>query len=258
MKRTTIITALIGVFCHVAGAALVTFESFSLGPSGYDNGSGGDGGFTSEDGTNFLNNYDTDTDTWSGFAISNITNNTLKGSGNQYSAIPGSGIGGSSNYAIGLYLTSELSTQVTFSSVTNLLGRGTYITNTTWAYYEMSEGGDLNPKKFGGSTGDDPDWFKLVIEGFVGSNPDPVGITDFYLADFRPTDNAQDYIVDDWSFVDLSSLGSVDRVTFKLVASDTGINVPAYFAMDNFMAVPEPSSFLIVVGGLGLVLRRKR
>lgn len=257
MKRTTILSAFIAAFCHVADAALVSFESFTLGPAGYDNGSEGGGGFDSGDGASFLNNYNSDPESWSGFAISNITNNTLKGSANQYSAIPGGGFGGSSNYAIGLYSTSEISTHVTFSSVTSLLGRGTYITNTTWAYYEMSEGGDLNPKKFGGPSGDDPDWFKLVIEGFVGANP--VGsAVEFYLADFRPADNAQDFIIDDWSFVDLSSLGSVDRVTFSLVASGTGINVPTYFAMDNFMAVPEPSSLLIAIGGLGLVLRRKR
>lgn len=59
---------------------------------------------------------------------------------------------------------------------------------------------------------------------------------DFYLADYRFLDNTKDYIVDTWEWVDISELGSVDSLTFRLSSSDTGIfgmNTPAYFCIDN-------------------------
>ena len=83
----------------------------------------------------------------------------------------------------------------------------------------------------------------------------------FYLADYRFTDNSQDYIVDDWRFVDFSALGIVDEIRFSMTSSDNnqyGPLTPTYFAMDNFLAVPEPSSLLIALSGLGLLARRKR
>ena len=67
----------------------------------------------------------------------------------------------------------------------------------------------------------------------------------FYLADFRFADNSQDYIVNDWRYVDFSPLGSVDEIRFSMSSSDNdafGPLTPTYFAMDNFLAVPEPSS----------------
>ena len=68
---------------------------------------------------------------------------------------------------------------------------------------------------------------------------------DFYLADYRFSDNSKDYIVKDWTFVDLSSLGAVTKLQFALSSSDTGqfgMNTPAYMAMDSMSisAVPEP------------------
>ncbi|MEL7532419.1 MAG: DUF4465 domain-containing protein, partial [Bacteroidota bacterium] len=60
---------------------------------------------------------------------------------------------------------------------------------------------------------------------------------DFYLADYRFTDNTQDYIVKDWVWLDLTSLGDADSLLFGLSSSDTGVsgmNTPAYFCIDNF------------------------
>ena len=88
---------------------------------------------------------------------------------------------------------------------------------------------------------------------------------DFYLADFRFADNALDYVVDSWTWVDLSSLGVVSSLSFSLASSDVGqfgMNTPAYFAMDNLAvaAVPEPSQAAMLLGGLalvGLAVRRR-
>lgn len=283
MKRTHIgISAVAGIAAALAtsaAAAVVTFESVPLGPEGYWDGSdlsgsAGAPGPSDEipyiqereiEGVGFRNTY---TDwggfgTWSGFAISNHTDNTTPGLGNQYSAYAGSGVGGSANYAVGYYSTFETTTNVTytaFSALTDLAGKGAFLTNTTWAALDMlNGGGGFGSKKYGGVSGDDPDYLLLRIEGFAGASS--TGFVDFYLADFRFADNSLDYVVSDWTWVDLSSLGSVDRLLFTMDSSNKdawGINTPAYFAMDNLLAVPEPSSLIASLAGLGLLLRRKR
>jgi hypothetical protein len=56
-------------------------------------------------------------------------------------------------------------------------------------------------------------------------------------------------------------LGSADELRFSLSSSDNGpygMNTPSYFAMDNFLAVPEPSALVMGIAGIGLFLRRKR
>ena len=124
--------------------------------------------------------------------------------------------------------------------------------------------GDSFAKQFGGESGNDEDYFKLTITGITET-----GYTDnsveFYLADFRFADNDQDYIVDDWTWVDLSSLGNVIGLEFMIESSDVGaygINTPGYFAMDNLnavSAVPVPAAvWLLGSGFLGLIgIRRK-
>ena len=119
--------------------------------------------------------------------------------------------------------------------------------------------GDGFAKKFGGVGGDEQDWFLLTIDGSLGGSAG--GTVEFYLADYRFADNSLDYLIDDWSYVDLSGLGEVDQLTFNLSSSDVGgfgMNTPAYFALDN-LAVPEPSTGLLtVVAGACLLGRRRR
>jgi hypothetical protein len=95
---------------------------------------------------------------------------------------------------------------------------------------------DAYSKKFGGTSGNDPDWFKLSIWGYqYGQHTDTV---DFYLADFRFANNDSDYIVKDWVWIDLTSLGNADSLEFILTSSDNGtygMNTPAYFCIDNFL-----------------------
>ena len=259
MKCTTIAAVSILMAGVPALASVTTFESVTLPGAGFLNGSDGSGGFVIDQVT-FNNNYDDDFGSWSGFSISNRTDNATQGFANQYSAITGGGFGGSSNYAVGYYSTYEaITTHVRFEAVTSLAGLGAYFTNTTWAALDMQNSGAFGSKKFGGPTGNDPDWFKLTIQGFAGLAS--TGTVEFYLADFRAENNALDYIVTNWRYVDFTPLGSPDRLEMSLSSSDVGafgMNTPSYFAMDHFLAVPEPSSFCIVITGLGLLLRRKR
>ncbi len=261
MKYTKIgISAAAGIVALIlnpAVAAVVTFEDFDLSGSGYLNASTPAGGFVSG-GVRFKNNYNSTYDSWSGFAMSNQTNTTTSGFFNQYSAFPGSGAGGTANYALGYYSGYEDTTHVDFSAPINLVGMGASITNTTYAALAMRDGDGFS-KKFGGVSGNDADWFKLTIEGYAAGIATGTSI-DFYLADFQFANNSQDYIVADWQYVDFSALGTVDQLRFSLSSSDNGsfgMNTPSYFAMDS-LVVPEPSALLCSLAGLCLTLRRKR
>jgi hypothetical protein len=166
---------------------------------------------------------------WNGFIYSSMKDDTTAGFMNQYSAYPAMGADSSSVYAV-CYNRSGSDT-VSLSSATALTGA--YFTNATYPYLSMKNG-DAFAKKFGGADGTDEDWFKLNIIGL--NNGTITDTVEFYLADFRSADNAEDYLVDEWEWVDFSELGAVDKIVFSLSSSDVGqwgMNTPAYFCMDN-------------------------
>ena len=233
-----------------AGTA-ATFDDLTLASESYWNGSDGSGDFTSGI-VDFNNNYDTTWGSWDGWSYSNMTDTTTAGNGNQYSAFAGCGQSGS-NYGVAYIGWSEPPSATLPGAMTVDYA---YFTNTTYAALSMRDG-DSFAKKFGGTSGDDADWFLLTITGKNGATV--TGTVAFYLADYRFTDNTQDYIVDEWTQVDLSGLGDVTSLEFGLTSSDNGawgMNTPAYFAMDTL--VPEPATMsLLCLGGLAL-LRRKR
>lgn len=255
-------------FISTAGAGIASFDDLSLASESYWNGSDGSGGFQSGPAW-FSNNY---TDwgggaySWDGWAYSNMTDTTTVGYTNQYSAITGWGFN-SDNYGVS-YVTPDfmggtyepIPTSLTFTDTADgFTVSGAYFTNTTYAYLAMKDG-YAPAKKFGGSSGNDPDWFLLTIIGKDALGA-VTGTVEFYLADYRFEDSGDDYIVDDWEYVDLSSLGVVKNLEFNLSSSDVGdygMNNPTYFAMDDLSCVPEPATAaLLVLGGL-LISKRKK
>jgi hypothetical protein len=253
-KASQIITSAIALSMATASAATVTFEGLLSGAGTYNNNAGASGAFAIG-GASFSNSYDPVYGYSSGFAISNTTDTTTAGYLNQYSAVTGSGAGGSPSYAISYSIAN-----VKFATTQNLSGLGASITNTTYTGLSMQTGDDF-AKKFGGLLGNDPDYLKLTISGFASGIATGT-LVDFYLADFRFANNSQDYIINKWTFVDFSALGTVDEIRFSYASSDVGqfgINTPTYFAMDNFLAVPEPSAMVLgLLGSLGLLSRRRR
>lgn len=198
---------------------------------------------------------------WDGWTYSNHTDVATAGFENQYSSYAGSGAQGSANY--GLAYVADLSSGVDVALSAAGGVSGAWFSNTTYAALSMRDG-DGFAKKFGGASGNDADYLLLTITGLNASGQ-ATGVVDFYLADYRFADNSQDYIVKEWSFVDLSGLGTVSKLNFKLSSSDNGafgMNTPAYFAMDGLTvaaAVPEPSALLLSLAGVAaLALARRR
>lgn len=207
------------------------FENFNLRRGEYLNDAAPNRGFQSGS-VELPNDYNDEFGYWSGFAISADTNTTTPGFTNQYSAITGGGALGTTAYAVGY---------VYDNSVVRLTGKaigkrmiGMYVTNTTYAALSMKDG-DGFAKKFGGESGNDPDFFLLTIKKYAGGAiaDDSINV---YLADYRSPNSSKDYILTDWKYVDLTTIGEVDSLVLRLSSSDVGIfgmNTPAYMCIDQ-------------------------
>jgi hypothetical protein len=201
----------------------IDFESLSLEPESYWDGSDGSGvkvfGMAS-----FNNNYNSDYGAWAGFAFSNVTDIETPGWSNQYSAFVASGGESSNTYAVS-YVSADDAT-ITFSSEVNLVSAK--VTNSTYTYLTLLNGNDFS-RKF-----EDGDWFMLSIKVF-NANDEEIAHEVFYLADYR---NSGSKIVDNWTEIDLRGLANVKKIVFHLSSSDNGdwgMNTPAYFCLDDLV-----------------------
>lgn len=232
-------------------AQQVSFESITVsGSENYWDGSdltGTHNNFTfsqtlNENEFSFLNVYDTTYGLlygwWStGWAVSNQTATNLIGTNGQYSSRPG-GASHGNKYSIGQD-GSEIN--ITPIGQNAIRVNSLKITNNNYAYYSMLNG-DFYGKQFGSpldANGDadgtnGQDWFLLEIVGHkIDGTTDTV---EFYLADYRFANSSEDYIVDSWTMVNISSLGYINKLEFLLSSSDVGafgMNTPAFFAIDD-------------------------
>ncbi|MBW2107069.1 MAG: DUF4465 domain-containing protein [Deltaproteobacteria bacterium] len=243
-----------------AGAAVCSFDNLSLPADAYWNGSDGSGGFVSGDAF-FGNYYDPAWGSWDGWAYSSMTDTVTRGWTNQYSAIAGGGVHGSANYALaydagawGGASPPSISFGASSGEDYDTTISGVWITTTTWAYYSMLEG-DSYVNAF--SAGD---WQKVLIAGIDSQGNRTANTVEFYLADYTSSNPDDWYIVSQWTWVDLSSLGDVIGLEFDFDGSQVDF-VPAYVAVDNLNAVPIPGAVWLVGSGLlgmfGIRMREK-
>lgn len=231
MKKT-ILLFLTSFAIGMSAQTTVTFEEFDL-PANESNVDAGASGLFEAGNIALPNDYNAGYDSWMGWAISTVTDNTTPGYLNDESAITGSGFGGSEAYGVSFFFGGPNTMDLAGAAAGGVVN-GMYITNATYAFFSMRDG-DSVAKKFGGEDGTDPDYFLLTVKGVL-NGMETADSVDFYLADYRFEDNAQDYIVDDWTWLDLTSLGPVDQLTFTLNSTDVGqfgMNTPAYFCVDN-------------------------
>lgn len=229
----------------LAATLTIDFEELPLETEDFYNGSNAEDpnetGFTSFS-THFNNLY-TDINEgccWNGWAYSRTTDTTTTGPDNEYSAFAGSGSGGSEQY--GVAFNGFDAGGGIISKITLPIGAeptSVKITNTTYAALSMLNG-DGFAKKFGGLSGDDPDWFLLRVDGLNAVDA-VVGEVELYLADYQFADPNDDYILDQWTSLDLSPLSGlgVRKLTFRLTSTDNdlvlGMNTPAYVAIDDLV-----------------------
>ncbi len=173
---------------------------------------------------------------WDGTVLSQQNDTETPGFLNQCSVYykdPYTGKGGHEGSAtFALVYTGGGAPSVYFKDATKeMIFHSVFVTNSTYTALSMKDG-DLFAKKF---SEEDQDWFKLTFTGY-SKEGQPTGTVEYYLADFRTPSSPG--IVESWQKVDLISLGRVNKITFSLESSDTGIygmNTPAYFCMDNFI-----------------------
>ncbi|MBW2423166.1 MAG: DUF4465 domain-containing protein [Deltaproteobacteria bacterium] len=222
-----------------SSALVADFEDLGLSPESYLDPPSSPGGFTSS-GVVFENDG-----AFSGFSASTTTDATTPGFLNQYSNITGSGVGGSATFGVAY---ADASIVLPEEAVVV----GAWLTNTTYAALSMRDG-DAFAKKFGGDDGSEADYFRLLVEG-IDASDSSTGTAELMLADFRFDDPAEDFILDEWVFLDLSGLGPARSLRFSWESSDLGefgINTPTYVAIDDLVMTPEPGSALLL--GLGLL-----
>jgi hypothetical protein len=203
------------------------FENLPIAGSGYWNGSDGSAKFTNGL-LGFENSFNPTWGTWSGYIYSNLNDTITEGYANQYSVFA------SSNNKNKFAIYYDNGAKANFSSTKPVQVLTLDICNSAYSALSMLKG-DAFAKKFGGATGADPDYYKVLIKGLDANNAE-IGTVDFFLADYRAATNTEDYVVKKWTTVDISALGKVNKLTFKLISSDNGqwgMNTPAYFCIDN-------------------------
>ena len=215
---------------HVITINTADFEDVALGAGGYWQGEEGEnemysGGWLF---TNYYSSY-----FWGGFTASNHTDLTQTGMDAQYTAATGTGYDGSAQYAVAYTYGAQTDVYAADGSTQTITG--CYVTNNLWAYQSILNG-DAMTTPFGGTSGNDPDWFKLTATGKNAAGQ-TVGTLDFYLADYRFTNNEEDYVLNTWEWFDLSPLGEVATISFSLSSTKNdnwGMLTPAYFCIDDY------------------------
>jgi hypothetical protein len=229
MKKISLQIALMSLpFFGQAQFNVSDFETFTLSPNSFYKDTNSTPFLTGS--ASFQHKWDTAFSFWSGgFSYTNKYDSATAGFGNLFGVQPYKGYNNSNIYVVG-----QDRGVISLASAQNTLD-GFYITNTTYAYKSMKNG-DQFAKKFGGLTGNDPDYFKITVKGFDNGVMKQDSV-EFYLADFRFANNTLDYIVNTWQWFNTSALGEVDSVKFFMYSSDMGafgINTPLFFGMDNF------------------------
>jgi hypothetical protein len=191
---------------------------------------------------------------------------------NQYSSYAGGNAGPTSGGVFGVaFDVVDVVGEVTIAALeqmpyfripAGMVATGAYLTNTTYAALSMRDG-DAFTDPFGGPSETEPDYFRVTAYGVDGQGQ-ILKTPDFYLADYRGSSSAEDYIRKTWEWFDLSPLAGTQTVYFDVQTSDIGpfgSNTPMYFAIDDISlaeATPEPSSALLTLVAAGVAWRTRR
>lgn len=180
------------------------------------------------------NNY------WTGFALSNILDKQLVANPNAFAAYANATKQKENKFMVYNQPQTPDAAAIKFEGNSSYVIGAISVANTHLSHLVMKYGTENGIRPFGGENNNLQDWCKLVIEGFDtnGTRTDSVN---FYLADYRFENKRKNYIVSDWSTVNLQKLGKVNKVVFSITSSVTdaenNVLTPKQFCLDEVKLV---------------------
>ncbi|WP_462318251.1 DUF4465 domain-containing protein [Marinilabilia sp.] len=191
-------------------------------------------GFTHHD-VFFPNHYQSNT-FWQGFGYSNIQSNSTN-----IESIPSNSVysGTNSDNTFGLVKrldnADDFIPTIQFTDGKDHQLKSLEINNTNYGHYLLRFGTE-SFVRMGGNTSSDPDWCKVTITG-INANDAVTGEIVFFLADYRFENNKRDYIISEWTEIDLSELNAVNKIQLFISSSRTNqegeMITPEMFCIDN-------------------------
>lgn len=187
----------------------------------------------------FSNSYNAEWNSWSGFALAASADTTYTGNfqTQQYNNVVGGGQeqeGKSKQYVVA-YCPGDNPQWGSYNPVVTVMSgsdrkvqlEGVYLTNTAWVKSFATQG----DKNYGRPAFKEGSFFIVTITADNGKK------VEVPLIDYR---NKKREVVNDWKWVDLSSLGEVKTLKFSIQSSDS--YAPSYFAMDNLHIKQDAST----------------
>ncbi|MDD6552387.1 MAG: DUF4465 domain-containing protein [Prevotellaceae bacterium] len=227
MKKSLLLMAALAAFTLGAQAAddnTVTFEDVTLGADTIMAMTDGANAFENN-GFEFNYNYYPDWSYWSGFCVTGKHDTSFKDYHDQYNSCLGHGYDGSNNYAVVYPQGEKIAVKDGKTTIS-----GFYVAANAYLQNAILVGDGMTTGAF--STGD---WYRVDVIGY--DDDTPTDTVSYYLADYRSETEANHYYVKDWTWLDLSKLGEVSAISFRLSSSRNnsyGMTTPGYFLMDNF------------------------
>lgn len=194
-------------------------------------------------------------ESWCGYGYANYVSTDFADYNDQFKNAVGGGALGTANYGI-TYIDAwngnDMSFDLLSSNEEGVVVPGMYITNTAYALNSILNG-DGWCEKFSTENGD---YFTALIEGLDASGV-VTGTVEVPLAEYRvgsadDESNDNPYLLTEWKWVDLSSLGNVHGLRFSYTSSQPD-KVPLYFAFDE-VGAPNPNQASIGKVGVGVTV----
>lgn len=187
----------------------------------------------------FSNSYNAEWNSWSGFALAASADTTYTGdfATQQYNNVVGGGqeLEAKSKQYVVAYCPGDNPAWGTYNPIVTVMPssdrkvqlEGVYLTNTAWVKSFATQG----DKNYGRPAFEEGSFFIVTITADNGKK------VEVPLIDYR---NKKREVVNDWKWVDLSSLGEVKTLKFSIQSSDS--YAPSYFAMDNLHIKQDASA----------------
>ncbi|WP_088655513.1 DUF4465 domain-containing protein [Geofilum rhodophaeum] len=182
----------------------------------------------------FFPSYGNQEEDWTGFALSNL-------SGQSFSTLPSPFSAHAPKKSDEVFMLMHQDDEASGRNFYFPDGRehqfhSISLTNSALTYQYMRTGLENFPR-FGDESQTDPlDWFLVTIEGYDNLG-NKTGEIPFYLADFRFENRRRNYLIEEWTVVDLRSLGAVNEIRLRLSSSrdepTSGARLPFYLCIDN-------------------------